>query len=141
MPQLQQKIPLQHPRRNPRSIPTLYTCLSKHDTVNSVKNLGKQRLFMMHSSYCISSSDTGISALSQPFLVIGSHEKESHAAALIRASIAKGVRAIVMQKDKAGAYQQPLQAILVEGVSYFFVRSLSKTLDRWQARFLGHPII
>ncbi len=87
---------------------------------------------MIHSSYYISSMDAACRPFSEPFLVLGDHETVTPAD-LVAGAVADGVRTIVIERSRAGSYCRPFERELVGGVSYFFVRSLSATLSRWQA--------
>lgn len=91
---------------------------------------------MLYSSYFVSALDVARRPFSEPFLVVG-YEEAALAPQLIAAAVARGVRTIVMERGKAGVYQRPCQGALLEGVSYFFVRSLPETLNRWKATCLG----
>ena len=87
---------------------------------------------MMFSSYYVSSLNTASGQTSEPFLVVGCAEGVmTHK--LVADAVASGVRTVVMERDKAGAYRRPCQNELLNGVLYFFVRSLPATLSRWQA--------
>jgi len=87
---------------------------------------------MINSSFYTPGRLIQFSASTEPLFVVGGADSLP-AQQVIAGAVSRGARTVVMQWNAAGVIQVVSCNTLIEGVLYFFVRSVPESLSRWAA--------